>query len=142
MPRPPASPPRARPGTPRGPGASAGSLIGSGRSVPSTEKAGRGAGRASISVVPDMTWHSTPAWSKISWANSYQEHLPSAAMWWMPKSSRSMQLGEPLAEVARVGGGADLVRDDQHLGPLVAQAQHRLDEVLAADPEAATRRGR
>ena len=59
------------------------------------ENAGRAAGRPSISVVPESTLQSTFACSKISRANSYQEHWPAAAMWWMPYSIPSISRVRP-----------------------------------------------
>ena len=61
------------------------------RWLTSAEKAGRGAGRPNSSVVIESTLHSTLACSKISRANSYQEHWPAAAMWWMPNSIPSIR---------------------------------------------------
>ena len=45
------------------------------------------------------------------------------------------QADEPVGEVPGVGRRADLVADDEHLAVVGRKAQHRLDEVAAADPE-------
>jgi hypothetical protein len=55
------------------------------------EKGGRGAGAPNSSLVIERARHSTLACSKISLANSYQEHCPLAAMWWMPYSIPSIR---------------------------------------------------
>jgi hypothetical protein len=59
-------------------------LIGTERRLISTELAGRFAGRSIMSLLEAITRVTTSAWRKISMANSYQEQLPCAAMWWMP----------------------------------------------------------
>ena len=41
----------------------------------------------------------------------------------------------PVGEVPGVGRRADLVADDEDLAVVGREAQHRLDEVAAADPE-------
>ena len=108
----------------------------SGRSLPSTEYAGRGAGRAEHlggrrhhAASPRRPGRRSPARTRTT------STRPPPAMWWMPKSSPSISCASASARCARVGGAADLVGDDEHLGLLAAEPQHRLDEVRAAEAE-------
>ena len=72
------------PGSRAGPTCHSGRWIASCHWVPSTEYAGRGAGRANSAVVVDSTRQSTPASSKMAIAKSYQLHSPCADMWCSP----------------------------------------------------------
>ena len=105
------------------------------RSLSSTEKAGRGAFRPSMSLVTESTWHSTPACLKISRAKSYQEHWPSAGHVVEAEVFAIEQPHDPSGEMPGVGRAADLVasRPRPRRGP--REAEHRLDEVAPADPE-------
>jgi hypothetical protein len=72
-------------------------MIGAERRLISTELAGRFAGRSIMSVVEAITRVTTSDWRKISIANSYQEQLPSPAMWWMPYAALSTSRSSPTA---------------------------------------------
>ena len=79
--------------------------------------------------------HSTLACSKISRANSYQEHWPGGGHVVDAVLEPLDQADDAVGEVPGVGRRADLVVDDEDLVLVGGEAQHRLDEVAAADPE-------
>ena len=118
----------------RRPSRQCGSCGAPGRSLRSTQYAGRGAGRPSSAVVIRRTAQSIPASSKIASANSAHVQSPSAATCQTPGGS-STQLARRGGEMPDVRGRAALVVDHRHLVALGAEAQHRADEVRARPAE-------
>ena len=96
--------------------------------------AGLGAGRSSSSLVMRRTRQSRPASSKIASANSAHVQSPSAATCQTPWGSSSSS-GVASARWPTYVGRASLVVDDRHLVLLLAEREHRPDEVLARPAE-------
>ena len=72
-------------------------------------------------MVIDIIRTSSALWRKISSANSYHEHSPPPAMWWIPKARGADQAHERVGQVRRVGRAADLVAHDDDVALVVAQ---------------------
>ena len=79
-----------------------------------------------------------PARSKISRANSYQEHEPAPATWWTPCRARRASAHERLARWPVKVGQPTWSSTTSHSSRSCAEAQHRVDEVAPAARTATT----
>ena len=118
------------------PSCQAGSRIACSRSLASTEKAGRGAGRPSILGGRRQHRARRPGLRRRSRARtrtrSSARRRPCGGCRTRRRSIRRTSAG---GQVPGVGRAADLVADDQTSPRLGGQPQHRVDEVRAADAE-------
>ena len=108
--------------------------VGAPFSLRSTEYAGRGAGRPSSAVVIRRTRVSRPASSKIASAKSAQVAVALGGDV-VDAVREEHDLARRRREVPDVGRRAALVVDDRDLVPLLAEPEHRADEVRARRAE-------